>query len=55
MQDFDEDGGASYVLNKEIIGSQCRNLIHVHMTFDGSKRLLSKKIEKGEFIEEPTA
>ena len=55
MQDFDEDGNATYTLNKEIIGSRCRNLIHVHMTFDGSKKMLSKSIEKGEFIEEPVA
>ena len=55
MQDFDESGNVAYSLNKEIIGSRCRNLIHVHLTFDGSKRMLSKKIEKGEFIEEPGA
>jgi hypothetical protein len=55
MQDFDEDGNTTYSLNKEIIGSRCRNLIHVHMTFDGSKRMLSKEIKKGDFIEEPVA
>jgi len=53
LQDFDDDGNAAYFLNKEIIGSGCRNLIDVKMSFDGSKRMISKKIEKGEFIEDP--
>lgn len=50
-QDFDGRGGITYFMNKEIIGSQCRNLIHVRMEFDGSKNLVSRKIENGEFIE----
>ena len=50
-QIFDERGGVTYSLNKEIIGGRCRNLIHVNMEFDGSKKLVSRKIENGEFIE----
>jgi len=41
----------TYSLNKEIIGGRCRNVIHVIMEFDGSKKLASRKIENGEFIE----
>jgi hypothetical protein len=51
MQDFHEDGSVTYVLRKEIIGGGCKNLIQVQMDFDGGKRLLSRKIENGEFIE----
>ena len=50
-QKFDERGGITYFMNKEIIGSQCRNLIYVTMEFDGGKNLVSRKIENGEFIE----
>ncbi len=50
-QKFDDRGNITYFLNKEIIGSQCRNLIYVTMEFDGSKNLVSRKIENGEFIE----
>ena len=50
-QNFDERGGVTYSLNKEIIGVRCRNLIHVKMEFDGNRNLVSRKIEDGEFIE----
>ncbi len=50
-QNFDERGGVTYFMNKEIIGSGCRSLIHVRMEFDGGKNLVSRKIENGEFIE----
>lgn len=52
VQNFDEQGGVTYSLNKEIIGSHCRNLIHVKMEFDGARNLVSREIENGEFIEE---
>jgi len=51
-QNFDEQGAATYSLNKEIIGGRCRNLIYVRMEFDGAKNLVSKEIKNGEFIEE---
>ena len=51
-QNFDERGGVTYSLNKEIIGSRCRNLIYVKMEFDRGKTLVSRDIENGEFIEE---
>jgi hypothetical protein len=51
-QNFDERGGVTYFLNKEIIGANCKNLIHVKMEFDANKNLVSRKIENGEFIKE---
>jgi hypothetical protein len=50
-QDFDEQGGVTYFLNKEIIGSRCRNLIRVNMEFDRARNLVSRGIENGEFID----
>ena len=50
-QDFSEDGKLTYFLNKEIIGSNCRNLIRVYMKFEGAKKLVSRKIENGEFLD----
>lgn len=51
-QNYRDDGSVTYFLNKEIIGAGCRNRIRVKMEFDTSKKLVSKKIENGEFIEE---
>jgi len=50
-QNFDERGGMSYFLNKEIIGSRCKNLINVKMEFDGNRNLVSREIENGEFVD----
>ena len=50
IQHFDEKANVAYSLNKEIIGGSCRTLIHVKMEFDGAKNLVSREIEKGEFI-----
>jgi hypothetical protein len=51
VQNFDEKGNVTHSLNKEIVGSRCRNRIHVRMEFDGRKKPVSRLIEKGEFIE----
>jgi hypothetical protein len=53
-QEFDDAGGLSYLLKKEIIGSQCRNRIRVRMEFDGARKLLAKEIENGAFIDAPS-
>jgi hypothetical protein len=51
FQNFGEQGKVTYSLKKEIMGSRCKNLIQVKMEFDGAKRLVSRAIENGEFIE----
>lgn len=51
-QHFEEGGGVTYFLNKEIVGGRCKNLIRVKMKFDGSRKLISREIENGEFVEE---
>jgi hypothetical protein len=50
-QEFDDNEALYYRLNKEIIGANCRNLIRVKMTFDGSKNLVFQEIINGTFIE----
>jgi len=50
-QDFSEGDKLTYFLNKEIIGSNCRNLICVYMKFGETKKPVSRKIENGEFID----
>ena len=52
MQNFESDGSVTYALKKVVYGVGCSNRIHVNMDFDSSKKLVSKKIENGEFIEE---
>ena len=52
MQNFDKDGRVTYTLKKEVYGVGCKNRIYVNMKFDGSKKLVSKEIENGEYIEE---
>ena len=52
MQNFETDGSVTYALKKEIYGVGCKNRIHVNMMFDGSKKLVSRDIENGEYIEE---
>jgi hypothetical protein len=51
-QNYLEDGSVTYFLKKEIIGAGCRNRIYVNMQFDTNKKMVSEKIENGEFIEE---
>ena len=48
---YHENGSVTYRLKKEIIGGACPNKIQVKMEFDGAKRLISKKIEAGDFID----
>jgi hypothetical protein len=52
MQNFETDGSVNYTLKKEVYGVGCKNHIYVNMKFDGSKNLVSRKIENGEYIEE---
>ena len=54
MQNFGENGTVTYSLKKKVIGAGCRNVIEVNMEFDGNKKLMSRKIENGEFIEKKT-
>ncbi len=54
MQTFETDGSVNYTLKKEVYGVGCKNRIYVNMKFDGSKKLLSKEIKNGEYIEEGT-
>jgi hypothetical protein len=49
-QNFEEGGGVTYFLNKEIIGGRCKNRIQVRVRFDKARNLISREIENGEFL-----
>ena len=51
MQNFEENDSVTYTLKKEVFGVGCNNRIQVNMKFDGGKKLVSKEIKNGEFIE----
>jgi hypothetical protein len=51
MQNFEADGSVTYALKKEVYGVGCKNRIYVNMKFDGGKKLISREIENGEYIE----
>ena len=50
-QDFNSSGKISYFLKKEIIGSRCPNRIQVRMDFSNKRKLLSRSIEGGDFLD----
>jgi hypothetical protein len=43
-----ENGG--FVLNKEILDSQCFTLMRAEVRFDSARKIVERKIDKGEFI-----
>jgi hypothetical protein len=52
MQNFETDGSVTYSFKKEVFGVGCKNRISVNMKFDGGKKLVSREIENGEYIED---
>jgi hypothetical protein len=50
-QEFDEnDRTSGYTLDKDVLGNQCFRMMHLHVTFDSSKRILEKSVENGTLI-----
>ncbi|MGH2388263.1 MAG: hypothetical protein ACRDIE_08660 [Chloroflexota bacterium] len=46
-QEYDESGGhGTPTLHKEILGSQCQNLMYAHFTFDPSFRVVTSEGER---------
>ena len=50
-QKFDSRDRISYFLNKEIVGSHCPNRMQVRMDFNQKRKLLSRSIDGGEFLD----
>jgi hypothetical protein len=48
---YHPDGAVTYMLKKEIIGAACKNRVTVTMQFDGSRKMLSREIQNGEFLD----
>lgn len=49
MQSYTEDGPA-YTVRKEIVGAYCRNILILHLEFDGQRRLTGKSLENGRLL-----
>jgi hypothetical protein len=50
-QDFDDnDRTSGYVLEKDVMGSQCFRLMHLHVAFDSGRRIIEKSVDKGTLI-----
>jgi hypothetical protein len=45
-----DDNGPAYRVRKELLGSQCRTRVILHLEFDSQKRLISKSAENGTLI-----
>jgi hypothetical protein len=48
--DLSLEGDGSYILRKEIMDSQCFQLMRAELHFDARRRLLSRELTGGEFI-----
>lgn len=46
------DQPIEYILRKELVGSDCQNLVHFTLRFDCDHGLLDSEIQGGEFVEE---
>ena len=50
-QEFDEnDKTSGYTLEKDVLGSQCFRMMHLHVAFDTGKHILEKRVENGVLI-----
>ena len=50
--DPERDTVTGYVLNKEILGQRCQQLLRLTVHFDRSYRETGRELEGGEFVEE---
>ncbi len=50
-QEYDENEKLSgYTLGKDIIGSKCFRMMHLHVTFDTGKRIIEQSLDHGTLI-----
>lgn len=40
-----------YLLHKDLLGTQCQNLMHVTMHFDAHRDIIHREVEGGELVE----
>jgi DNA-directed RNA polymerase subunit N (RpoN/RPB10) len=46
----DSDKVSGYVIDKEVIGNKCFRMMHLHVDFDGGKRITAKTVSNGTLI-----
>ncbi len=50
-QEFDDnDRTSGYTLEKDVLGNNCFRLMHLHVAFDSSKRIVEKSVTNGVLI-----
>jgi hypothetical protein len=52
QQEFEASGDvvSGYVATKEVMGTQCFNMMHVEITFDSGHREKNREVRGGEFV-----
>ena len=51
QQEFDEnDRTSGYTLEKDVLGTKCFRMMHLHVTFDAGRRILEQSVENGLLI-----
>ena len=52
VHDLSQADEGGYFLHKEIMDSQCHQLMHAELRFDEARRVVSRELSGGEFISE---
>ena len=51
QQEFDENDRVSgYTLDKDVLGNKCFRMMHLHVEFDSSRRIIEQSVENGVLI-----
>jgi hypothetical protein len=45
------ESGPAYILRKEVLGNNCPNIIEVSMEFDRGRKVTSRDVRGGKFVE----
>jgi DNA-directed RNA polymerase subunit N (RpoN/RPB10) len=50
-QEFDDkDKVSGYTLDKDVMGTRCFRMMHLHIQFDSGKRILDKSVQNGTLV-----
>jgi len=50
-QEFDDnDKTSGYALEKDVLGSKCFRMMHLHVAFDSGKRIMETRVDHGVLI-----
>jgi hypothetical protein len=46
------ESGPAYILRKEVLGNNCPNIIEVSMEFDRGRKITSRDVRGGKFVQD---